>query len=155
MKETILVASHWLHLMASVIWIGGVAAIVLVVMPSGKKVPGGETRELMGEVSKRFTPLANASIAVLILTGLALTLMDGQSAKASSGRSLYPVLKHLLVSAMVIIHFYRGLILAPGIGKTTSEASREALQRLSLRLVKTNLIFAAAVLLVSAIVALP
>src|SRR3990170_7726492 len=78
MREIILVVSYWLHLIATVIWIGGITFILFIAIPSTKQVLGAESGKLMGEISKRFTPLANYSIVFLIITGLVLTGFNKQ-----------------------------------------------------------------------------
>ena len=59
--------------------------------------------------------------------------------------------KHVLVFTMIVIHFYRGRILAPKIMKMESEPGKVALQNLSLNLVKANFGLGLMVLLLSAI----
>lgn len=151
MKEAVLVLSRWVHLLAAVIWIGGIAAILLVVLPSSKKVLGGETPKLMGEVSRRFTPMANVSIGLLIVTGIVM-LLTNQFSGLGEENNVWagPLgLKLLLVSVMFLIHFYRNLILIPKIARISSVSSKASLQKLSLNMVKVNFVIALAVLLLS------
>lgn len=149
MTDMIIVVSGWLHVLAAVIWIGGIASILFAVLPSSRKVLGGETPKLMAEVSRRFTPVANASIGFLALTGLILAFL-GQQPNLWS----WPFgLKLLLVMAMFLVHFYRSLLLGPKISRTASETSTASLQKLSLNLVKLNFGIAMVVLFLSAIVA--
>ncbi len=152
MRELILIASYWLHLVATVIWIGGITFILFIAIPSSKQVLGAEAGKLMGEISKRFTPLANYSIIFLIVTGLALTVFNKQFSgigifENNSTSSL--ILKHIVVLGMVAVHFYRGSILSPKIVKTTSVDEKAALQKLSLNLVKVNFGLGLIVLLLS------
>ena len=58
--------------------------------------------------------------------------------------------KHVLVLTMIVIHFYRGWVLAPKIIKMESEPRKVALQNLSMNLVKTNFGLGLMVLLLSA-----
>lgn len=156
MKETVLVLFHWFHLLAAVIWIGGIASILFVVLPSARKVLSGEAANLMKEISGKFTPMANLSVVLLIATGLALIFTDNQPAGfgESDNAWTFPFgLKLILASVMILIHFYRNLVLAPKIARTTSETSKTSLQKLSLSLVKMNLIIGIAVLLLSSMVA--
>jgi uncharacterized membrane protein len=156
MKETFLVLSYWLHVLAAVIWVGGIASILFVVLPSARKVLGGEAANLMKEVSGKFTPMANLSIVLLIVTGLALLWWDNRPAGfgESDNAWTFPFgLKLILASMMILIHLYRNRVLAPKIARTTSEPSKTSLQRLSLILVKMNLIIGIAVLLLSSMVA--
>ena len=154
MKELILITFYWLHLLATVVWIGGIIFILFIAIPSSKQVLGAEAGKLMGEISKRFTPLANYSIFLLVITGVALAGFN----KQFSGIRLFEnnwinvlSLKCILVFGMVIIHFYRGLILTRKIGKTESASEKASLQKLSLNLVKVNFGFGMLVLLFSGI----
>lgn len=66
MREIILAVSYWVHLIATVVWFGGIVFILFVAMPSAKKVLGTEAGKMTGEISKRFTPMANYSIIFLV-----------------------------------------------------------------------------------------
>lgn len=154
MKELILIACYWLHLIATVVWIGGITFILFIAIPSAKHVLGGEAGKLMGEISKRFTPLANYSILFLIITGIALTGLNKQFSGIGvfeNKWTLILAIKHIIVLGMVVIHFYRGLALNPKIAKTGSAAEKTNLQKLSLNLVKVNFCLGIMVLLLSSI----
>jgi uncharacterized membrane protein len=155
MRESMFVLSLWLHLLATVIWIGGIASVLFVVLPSAKAALGQETARLMGAVSKRFTPMANASIVLLVVTGTVLIYSGSQASGTANGNiwSFPFVLKLLLALIMILVHFYRNLILAPRIAGTSSEAQKGSLQRLSLNLVKANFFIGLAVLFLSGMVA--
>ena len=146
MKDLALLLVHWTHLAATVVWIGGIAFILLVAMPSCRQILGSEAGRVTGELARRFTPLANWSILLLVVTGVILTGTGDRDAV----RSVMLLAKHALVCAMIAVHFYRGLRLAPRIARSVSDAERSALQRLSLNLVKLNLGAGLAVLLLSA-----
>jgi uncharacterized membrane protein len=140
--------------MATVTWIGGITFILFVALPSSRQVLGPEAGSLMAEISKRFTPLANCSIVVLVATGIGLTVLDERFSGTGfflDKRTLVLSLKHVLVFVMVVVHFYRGLILNPRIGKTASAGEKTSLQKLSLRLVKANFAIGVTVLLLSGI----
>ena len=154
MREIILAVSYWLHLTATVVWIGGIAFILFIAIPSAKQVLGADAGKLMGEISKRFTPIANYSIIFIVVTGAALTGFNKQfSGIGNFGNSwsLSLIMKHVLVFVMVAIHFYRGLVLAPKIARTEPAAEKALLQKLSLNLVKVNFCLGVIVLLLSGI----
>src|SRR4030065_2730983 len=116
MRELILAVSFWLHLVATVTWIGGIVFILFIAIPTAKQVLGAEAGKLMGEISKRFTPIANYNIILLIVTGVVLTAVNKQfSGIGNFGNSWFLglIVKHVLVLGMVAVHFYRGLVLAP------------------------------------------
>ncbi|KAF0143268.1 MAG: hypothetical protein FD156_2742 [Nitrospirae bacterium] len=154
MKEVILAAAYWLHLTATVGWIGGIFFILFIAIPSARQVLGGEAGKLMAEVSRRFTPLVKYSIILLIVTGIALTGLNKQFigiGNFGNNWTLTLTLKHLLVLGMIVIHFYRGLMLAPKIARTESVTGKTSLQKCSLNLVRVNFCLGMLVLLLSGI----
>jgi uncharacterized membrane protein len=154
MREIILIGVYWLHSIATVVWIGGIAFILFIAIPSARQVLGLEAAKLMVDISKRFNPIANCSIVILIITGVILTGFNKQYSGISNfGNNWYfgLLVKHLLVIGMVIIHFYRSLRLAPNIAK--AEANKKVvLQKLSLNLVKFNFCLGLVVLLLSGVI---
>ena len=151
MKELI-IACYWIHLVATVIWIGGITFIIFIAIPSSRKVLGAESGKLMGEISKRFTPLANYSIILLFVSGIVLAGLNKQFSGVrvlESNWTMALILKVVLFFSMTAIHFYRGLVLAPKIMRTATQTEKTALQKLSINLVKANLTLGLSVLLLS------
>jgi copper resistance protein D len=153
MREILLIVSVWIHLFAAVVWIGGIFFILFVALPGARKnleQPG----KFMGDLSKRFTPLANLSILLVFATGIIMSLSAGCFSGPCSFASQILFAKILAVSVMAGIHFYRGLILTPGIVKIMATGDSEKisrLQRYSLNLVRVNFILGMAVLLLTGI----
>jgi uncharacterized membrane protein len=153
--------------MATIIWIGGIMMILLVILPGAKEslesVP--LVKKLMKEITKRFTPMANISILVLIVTGIVIVNYEQNFTgflDFNNPWNIVMFMKHFLVALPVIIHFYRGLILNPKIGRlsskiieskvTSSLSSRVTrLQKFSLDLVRVNLILGMSVLIMTGI----
>lgn len=146
---------YWVHLLATVTWIGGIIFILYVVIPSSRQVLGADAGKLMGDISKRFTPLANYSIVLLAASGAGLTVLNEQFSGIGFPENKWTsvlLIKLVLVFCMVVVHFYRGLILAPKIGRVTSDGRKKSLQRFSLNLVKANLVIGVLVLFLSGII---
>ncbi|MBI5468857.1 MAG: hypothetical protein HY891_06960 [Deltaproteobacteria bacterium] len=136
----------FLHLLSSVVWIGGIIFTLLIAIPASKEVLGADAGKLMGGVSKRFTPFANYSILLLVITGVFLSFLH-----KGSYMSAPFYLKTALAVTMISIHFYRGILLAPKIAR--SEPSKKAsLQKFSLALVRLNLALGVAVLFLAKMV---
>ncbi len=157
MQGLILTTIYWFHLIATVTWIGGITFILFIVIPSAKQVLGAEAGRLMGEVSKRFTPLANYCIILLVITGIVMTGLNKQFSGVETFKNNWTLIltvKHILVLGMIVIHFYRGLVLTPKIGRTESAAEKTSLQKLSLNLVKVNFCLGMLVLLFSGIISI-
>ena len=151
MKELI-IACYWIHLVATVLWIGGILFIIFIAIPSSRQVLGAESGKLMGEISKRFTPLANYSIVLLFVSGIVLAGLNKQFSVVRTLESNWTMaltLKLVLFFSMTAIHFYRGLVLAPKIMRTATQTEKAALQNLSINLVKVNLTLGLSVLLLS------
>ena len=147
-----MIANYWVHLLAAVFWIGGIMFILFITLPvsTSKAQSGG--KEFMGEIAKRFGPLANWCIYILIATGAVMT-WSMRSMFMENIRSIWTLVfvsKMLPVSVMVAIHFFRGLVLSRMIHRTESGTGKARLQKLSLNLVKVNLSLGLLVLLLSA-----
>ncbi|MBI3813906.1 MAG: CopD family protein [Nitrospinae bacterium] len=151
MRGLILITSYWLHIGAAAIWIGGIGFILFVAIPSARQIMGAEAGKLMGELSKRFTPLANYSIIFLAATGIVLTGFNKQFSGIGVSVNSWTfvlILKHILFIVMIVIHFYRGLVLTKKIGRASSD-EKAALQKLSINLVKVNFSLGMLVLLLN------
>lgn len=157
MGRLLLAITAWVHLLSAIVWIGGIFFILHVALPvAGKTLdqPG----KIMGPLSKRFIPLANVSILLIIATGIIMSIASHDfagPAGLSGLRAQSLVVKILLVVIMTSIHFYRGLILTPGIARLSSEGSHpekvQKLQTVSLNLVKINFFMGITVLLLTGI----
>ena len=66
-----LVLTYWLHMLATAIWVGCLAAISLLILPVMKRTLGSETQLAFIEaMQKRLEPIAWFSISLLVVTGL-------------------------------------------------------------------------------------
>ena len=159
MNLWILVLSHFIHVMGTVVWIGGILMTLLVILPGSKTALESQPMvgKLMKEVTKRFTPLANISILLLIATGIIIFYYDKNHTSLLDLENRWHVmiaLIHFVVATMIIIHFYRGLILNPKIEKSSSkpnETQPARLKKFSLDLVKVNFALGIVVLLLTGI----
>jgi uncharacterized membrane protein len=152
MKDITAISFYWLHLGAATFWVGGIAFILLIALPSSKKALGSDAGRIMGEIAGRFGPLANWCILMLIATGVAMTGLSswyGGVIPPNDSWSLVLLAKLVLVSVMVAIHFFRGLVLSRMITQADADSRKPALQKLSLNLVKVNLALGAVILLFS------
>lgn len=153
MEWLVLFLCRFFHLLASVVWVGGIAMILLVTLPGGRaSLDAGSLGKFMKEATMRFTPLANLSIVIIILTGAVMAFLKQSAAGSAAAMSI----KYLLAAAMISIHFYRGWLLTPAIAKLSqgNDPDRVAkLQRFSMNLVKTNFALGILIILFSAGVA--
>lgn len=154
MEYTIIAISYWLHLLATVIWIGGIFLILFAALPSAKEYLNKEASGFMSIIGKRFTPFANYSIFILVITGILMVSLNRGFNSLTTLETIYSkilFLKIIIAVVMIIIHFFRGLCLNPRIARFSSmiEKSSEEesetissrisnLKNLSLNLVKIN-----------------
>jgi uncharacterized membrane protein len=163
-SNLIISASFFLHLLATVGWIGGLVTLALVVQPVlDRSAADAPTRaRLLEAMLKRFQPIANISLAVLILTGMVQTAtnrfykgflqFDNTWAQAI-------LFKHIAVVGMILVAAFITFSVQPSLRRNAlliandlaDEAQIAQLQRQQTRLTRINLILSVVVLLFTAI----
>lgn len=129
LSPLILAASYFFHLVATVIWLGGLAVLSIMVHPAARRHlhehPGFYA--FMNRLRKRFVPLANFSLAVLITSGMVQMAGDENYLGVldfSNSWSVALLLKHIVVLAMALCSVTIQYAVAP------------ALERVSIRIEK-------------------
>lgn len=104
------------HLLAAIVWIGGMLFLVLVLTPSLRSLddPGLRSR-IVRLVGRRFRTVGWIAIGVLIVTGILNVVRLGISPIALPGTRFGTILglKLALVSLMVVLSAIHGFILGP------------------------------------------
>ena len=147
---------YWLHMLATVTWIGSLAAINLLVLPAAQR-----TLKLVDQLSfisalqKRLEPLAWFSMSLLLATGLIQMSTsphyDG-FLSLSTQWSLAILVKHSLGVIMVVVSAIQTWEVIPAIHRTlmkkdNADADELAkLQRREVILLRVNLILSALIL---------
>lgn len=157
----ILAFSYWIHLLATVMWLGGLALMGVVAVPA--LLRGNLTRNQWLELQIRFIPWANASLVLLLVTGFVQMTNDDSYHGFLTIDSLWAgamLAKHIAYAGMVAITAYLQLRLYPAIQRTTLLAERKPQLALSEQtkltqqeflLLRLNLICAVAILFCTAI----
>lgn len=72
MSASILAISYFFHLLATILWVGGLTILAVLVIPAARRVMGANPsmEAFLGEIRRRFFPLTNFALVVLIVTGL-------------------------------------------------------------------------------------
>jgi putative copper export protein len=105
LSHSLLAGSFFLHLAATVVWIGGMALLVLVIYPLQRRVNDDPAR-LLDAIEARFRPLANFSLLVLLVTGVFQTGNDefyGGLFNFDNDWSRAMLGKHIAFAGMVLI----------------------------------------------------
>ena len=105
---------NFFHLLATVVWIGGMFYMDLILMPSITKIDPGESGKLMGIIAKKFTITAWSAIIVLIITGVLKTPAD-MYFNTSDEYGIYLLIKHVLIIGAIIIGLIITLVYVPGL----------------------------------------
>jgi uncharacterized membrane protein len=147
---------YWLHMLATVTWIGSLAAINLLVLPASK-----QTLKLVDQLSfiaalqKRLEPLAWFSMGLLVVTGLfqlsANPHYDGFLA-TSTQWSLAILVKHGFAAVLAVTSAIQTWEVLPSIHRIllkkegADEGELAKLQRRELILLRANLFLSALIL---------
>jgi putative copper export protein len=156
-----LIFSYWVHLLATAVWLGGLALMALVAWPAWQR------RQLAAnqwhEFQQRFVPWINGSLVLLLLTGFLQMTADPNYEGFLAFGSLWSqaiLLKHIAFVGMVAITAYLQVSLYPAMkrlrllaGKRPqlAAAEQEQLTRQEIRLLRLNLFCAVVVLFFTAV----
>ena len=156
-----LALSYWLHLLATVVWLGGLTLMALVAWPAVRSQV--MTFEQWAVLRRRFAPWANISLVVLWITGFLQMTADSNYEGFLVVRTLWAqaiLIKHLAIFAMMGFALYIQWRIHPALERVNllaekkpelAQAERQSLAQQEIRLLRLNLICAAAVLLFTAI----
>lgn len=154
--------AYWLHMLATVLWIGGLAALSIIVLPAARKVldPGAFAALLAG-MQKRLDPLGWFSVIVLLASGM---LQMSSSPNYDGVLSIQGVwagsilIKHILFGLMVLISGYITWGLLPALKRAAllqardkDDTNAQTLQVRETFMLRLNLILGILVLLMTAI----
>lgn len=157
----VLALSYWVHLLATVVWLGGLALMSLVALPAlrQQRLEANQWFELQ----KRFTPWVNVSLVILLITGFVQMTNDVNYEGFLQVNTLWAqaiLVKHIAVLGMILIGGFvqwrvhpameRTALLAQKRPELAAEEQEKLLQQES-RLLRLNMLCAAAVLFFTAV----
>lgn len=159
----VLTLAYWLHMLATVVWIGGLAALALFVLPAARKsLPHTAYTRFLTGLQARFQQVGWFSLAVLAVTG-----MFQMSAHPAYGGflaidndwSVAILSKHLVIGLMVLVSAYMTWGVLPALQRAAmlqslkdEELSPQArtLQKREALILRINLVLSFLVLLLTA-----
>jgi uncharacterized membrane protein len=157
----LLVVSYWVHLLATVMWLGGLALWGVVGMPAFSQQTLTANQWLT--LQKRFLPYANASLIMLLITGFVQMTNDPNYNGFLQVDSLWAgamLVKHIAFVGMVAITAYMQARIYPAMERALLLMQKKSelgineqthLEKQEKRLLSLNLVCAAAVLFFTAI----
>ncbi len=124
MSQAALAISLFFHILATVVWIGGILLITFLVIPQVNIVLEDQSahHQILLRIRKRFSQVGNLALAVLMVTGLLQMTADPNYdglLRLDNQWSRVLLLKHLLILIMAIL----GLSLQWGVAPALERAS--------------------------------
>ena len=156
-----LALTYWLHLLATVTWIGSLAGVSLLVLPAMRRSLSPEAQLVFLEaMQKRLEPIAWFSISLLVLTGLFQMSVDPHYdgfVSVSTQWSLAILTKHVLGIVMVVVSAIQTWEVIPAIRRAIIRAKKslnveelEFLRRREILLLRVNFGLSILILLATA-----
>ncbi len=159
-----LALAYWLHIVATVTWVGGLIALSVLVIPAARRtLLPGDYAALFDRLQAGLQRVGWLSLAVLIATGMfqmsAHPAYEGFLA-ISNAWSVAILIKHILIGFMVLAGAYltwgimpslRRMALLRAAGQNLDAAKDLALRKRESRVLTINLILSILVLLLTAI----
>lgn len=153
--------TYWLHLLATVAWIGSLAGVSFLVLPAMRRSLTPETQLVFLEaMQRRLEPIAWFSMSLLVLTGLFQMSVNphyDSFLSVSTQWSLSILIKHLLGIAMVVVSAIQTWEVIPAIRraivksrKTQNVEELESLRRREVLLLRINFGLSILILLATA-----
>lgn len=154
--------AFWLHMLATVAWIGGLVAIAILVLPAAKKTLPSETyAKFLEQLQRRLDPLGWLSLAVLLATGLFQMSANPNYEgflSISNRWAVSMLLKHILFIGMIGISAYLTWVILPGLrriamkqAKGLEGESSEHLQNREVLMLRFNLVLGVLILALTAL----
>ena len=136
-NDAVTILLRWIHLMATVAWIGGMFANFFIYMPAMRKVlDPSVSGKLMGTVMKRFRIMVYISMGLFLFTGMISGFIHVSSVDAASAENSWNTLLTIKVSVfvvMAVLAIYAFEYLAPKVAETAAKGASPELARIQKR----------------------
>jgi uncharacterized membrane protein len=156
-----LALTFWLHLLATVTWVGSLAGTSLLVLPAMKSSLDAETQLIfIAALQKRLEPIAWFCMSLLLATGLFQMSVNPHYdgfLSTSTQWSLAILIKHILGIVMVVVSAIQTWEVIPAIRRAILRSKKsdnadeiELLRRREIRLLRINFGLSLLILLATA-----
>ena len=156
-----LALTFWLHLLATVTWVGSLAGISFLVLPAMQRSLDEETQLVfIDAMQKRLEPIAWFSMSLLLVTGLFQMSVNPHYdgfLSTSTQWSLAILAKHLLGIVMVVVSAIQTWEVIPSIRRAIVKSKKsknveelDALRRREILLLRMNFGLSVLILLATA-----
>jgi len=127
MSTLVLALMYAAHLLATVVWIGGLVMLVIAIAPHRSSTSTEET--LFEVLERRFRPWSQVSLAVLLVTGLIQMGSDSHYHGfliVDSPWAIGLLGKHIVIGLIVVLAFLLQGLLYPALERARLLASRNS-----------------------------
>ena len=135
---------YLIHIMATLLWVGGIFVNYYIIMPSAKdSLEAPLLGKLMGAVMKRFRPVVYTCMVLLGITGVIMTINNANYfglMKFDNTWSTLSLIKHIVMVVWVIIGIYLFEVVMPKMGKLAAQGSSPELGKLQALQMKLGMI---------------
>jgi copper resistance protein D len=152
MMHTLYLVSVWLHILAAIVWIGGMAFLVLVVVPWLRGQDRANAFALLRDTGTRFSRVGWTCFVILVVTGAFNLYVRGAD---FTSREFYTstlgqavMLKLAIFLAVLIVSAVHDFIVGPRAVKSASESDRKKASILG----RLNALFALALVALGVII---
>lgn len=156
-----LALTYWLHLLATVTWVGSLAGVSLLILPAMQRSLDSENQLVFIEaMQKRLEPIAWFCMSLLVLTGLFQMSVNPHYdgfLSTSTQWSLAILTKHLLGIIMVVVSAIQTWEVIPAIRRAIVKSKKsenaeeiDSLRRKEVLLLRTNFGLSLLILLATA-----
>lgn len=156
-----LALTYWLHLLATVTWVGSLAGVSLLILPAMKRSLDSENQLVfIAAMQKRLEPIAWFCMSLLVLTGLFQMSVNPHYdgfLSTSTQWSLAILTKHTLGIVMVVVSAIQTWEVIPAIRRAIVRSKKsdnsdeiESLRRREVLLLRTNFGLSLLILLATA-----
>ncbi len=156
LDQVALTIAFWLHMTATIVWIGGIFYQALIVNPALERFPDQRGR-LAEDLRRRFQPLAWLSLFVLIGTGL-LQMSGNPNYEGlfafSNPWSRAILAKHLTIGLMTLVAAYQTWVLNPRLSRLALMQEAAASDQVASKISRLNRVSLVSGLLVLGLTAL-
>lgn len=159
MTTWILAISYWIHLLTTVVWLGGLTVMSLVALPAWRKQTLSNNQWVA--LQKGLSPWINVSMALIWISGFYQMTNDAQYSGfmvIDSSWAWAMLVKHVAVLAMTALTLFVSFRVHPAMdrlllleGRDSAETQRAQLLSQEQRLLRLNLLCSVIVLLCTAI----
>jgi uncharacterized membrane protein len=121
--------SYFVHIVATVVWLGGMVIFSMFVWPEARRsiAEGNENRRFLLNLQRRFRPIGNFSLIVLLGTGMVQMAADPNYEGLLTFENTWSVamlLKHIAFGGMVLVMLVLQFAIVPAVERAILLANK-------------------------------